>query len=131
MTLNAGELKVPGGKDYHDGDNCEGKPGRVQVQVFANSTDTTGTLWGRRLPVPSRSGDGQMLTIAFVPKGATIPPPPAAIINNLPIHLNDVAPATRPLPPAAARPRRRPHRRRPRRPGDHGPRPRRATTAKK
>ncbi len=92
MTLNSGEIKMPGGKDYRDGDSCEGKPGRVQVQVFANTTDKVGTLWGgdpRDVPLK----DGQMLTIAFLPKGATIPPPTAFAINSL-LHLNDVAAST-------------------------------------
>jgi hypothetical protein len=93
MTLNSGELKVPGGKDYRDGDSCQGKPGRVQVQVFSGITDTVGTLWpGDPRDVPLK--DKQMVTIAFLPRGATIPPPPASAINSL-IHLNDVAaPAT-------------------------------------
>ncbi len=39
VTLNAGELHVPSfagysGHDYHDSDDCGGKPGRVQVTQF-------------------------------------------------------------------------------------------------
>jgi hypothetical protein len=92
MTLNAGELKLPGGHDYRDGDSCEGKPGRVQVQVFANVSDTIGTLAlvnPQDVPLLNQ----QMLTIAFLPKGATIPPPPASAIHSL-LNLNDVAPTT-------------------------------------
>jgi hypothetical protein len=92
MTLNSGELKVPGGKDYRDGDSCEGKPGRVQVQLFSSVTDKVGTLWpGDPRDVPLQ--DQHMLTIAFLPQGATIPPPPAQAIFNLQ-HLNDVATPT-------------------------------------
>ena len=49
ITLNAADLKIPGfaatsankafgGHDYKDTDSCGGKPGRVQVQVFANAS---------------------------------------------------------------------------------------------
>jgi hypothetical protein len=99
MTLNAGELKLPGGKDYRDGDSCEGKPGRVQVQIFSSPADTVGTLATvdpRDVPLQNN----QLLTIAFMPKGATIPPPPADAIYNLQ-HLNDVA-ATTPTTTATA-----------------------------
>ncbi len=82
MTLNAGELKVPGGHDYRDGDDCGGKPGRVQVQVFSSPTDTTGTLSSVD-PALVRFQDNIMLTIAFMPKGAKIPPPPQEAIANL------------------------------------------------
>jgi hypothetical protein len=89
MILNAGELKVPGGKDYHDRDPCDGKPGLVQVQIFSSPTDTVGvlaTVDPRDVPLQNN----QMLTIAFMPKGAKIPPPPADAIYNLQ-HLSDVA----------------------------------------
>jgi hypothetical protein len=96
MTLNAGELKLPGGKDYRDGDSCEGKPGRVQVQIFSSPTDTVGTLATvdpRDIPLQNN----QLLTIAFMPKGATIPPPGTGAtgdpVYNLE-HLNDVAATT-------------------------------------
>jgi hypothetical protein len=93
MTLNAGELKMPGGKDYRDGDTCLGKPGRVQVQVFSSVSDTIGTL-ALVNPQDVPLLNNQMLTIAFMPKGAKIPPPPASAIHSL-LNLNDVAkPAT-------------------------------------
>jgi hypothetical protein len=99
MTLNAGELKMPGGKDYRDGDTCEGKPGRVQVQVFANVSDTVGTL-ALTDPRDVKLLNQQMVTIAFMPKGAKIPPPPASAIHSL-LNLNDVAPTTTTTKPAA------------------------------
>lgn len=36
MTLNAGEVEVPGGHLYTNGDSCEGKPGHVYVMTWAN-----------------------------------------------------------------------------------------------
>ncbi len=104
VTLNAGELKVPSFKGYtshtyHDTDSCGGKPGRVQVQVFTSPADTTGTLWkGDPRQVPLK--DKQMITIAFMPKGDKIPPPPASDIDHL-LHLNDLpstAPTTTTVP---------------------------------
>ena len=74
---------MPGGKDYRDGDSCEGKPGQVQVQVFASPTDTVGHAVGRCDPRNVPLQNDQLLTIAFLPKGATIPPPPAQAIYNL------------------------------------------------
>ena len=84
MKLNAGELQVPGGKLYLDGDSCQGKAGHVYVKEFAYSGDKTGTLQNvdpRNIPLADQS----MLTIAFVPSSAkdAIPPPPQYAINNL------------------------------------------------
>jgi hypothetical protein len=94
MTLNAGELKSPGGHDYRDGDSCGGKPGRVQVQVFSSTTDTNGTL-STQDPALVRFRDGSLFTIAFVPKGTRIPPPPEAVITNL-AKVAGATPATTP-----------------------------------
>jgi hypothetical protein len=103
MTLNAGELKVPGGTDYRDGDKCNGKPGRVEVQIFTTAADKVGTLATvdpRNVPLINN----QLLTIAFLPKGDPIPQPPATAIYNLQ-HLNDVAtPTTTTVPGAPAAP---------------------------
>jgi hypothetical protein len=112
VTLDAGRLRVPsfgavnGGKayssrDYHDCDSCDGKPGRVQVQVFSNASDTTGRLWtGDPQQVPLI--DKQLITIAFMPKGATIPPPPAEAIQTMqsPNDIASITPATTTVPGA-------------------------------
>jgi hypothetical protein len=82
MTVNAGELNAPGGKDFRDGDDCGGKPGRVQVQVFSSPTDTVG-ITSTLDPALVRFQDNILLTIAFMPKGATIPPPPKQVLTNL------------------------------------------------
>ena len=36
MTLNAGELQVPGSHLYTNGDTCEGKPGHVYVMTWSS-----------------------------------------------------------------------------------------------
>jgi len=82
MTVNAGELNAPGGKDFRDGDDCGGKPGRVQVQVFSSPTDTVG-ITSTLDPALVSFQDNILLTIAFMPKGATIPPPPKQVLTNL------------------------------------------------
>jgi hypothetical protein len=91
MTLNAGELHVPARKDYKDGDAaCPGKPGRVEVQIFNSLADTTGHL-AKIDPSQIPLKNGQLLTIAFVPKGTRLPPPPSGPTLN---NLSDVARAT-------------------------------------
>jgi hypothetical protein len=97
MTLNAGELKLPGGHDYRDGDKCGSKSGRVRVRVFTSQADTVGkdsTLDPRKVPMVN----GELLTIAFAPVDAKLPPPPSAA--NLQ-KLNDVAPTTTTTVPGA------------------------------
>jgi hypothetical protein len=84
MTLNAGALKVPGGKLHLDGDSCEGHPGHVYVKQFNDTGDSIGALQN----VDPRNvllQDQSMVTIAFVPSGDknAIPAPPTYVINNL------------------------------------------------
>jgi hypothetical protein len=86
LTLNAGELKLPGGHDYRDGDKCSGKAGRVRIHVFTDETDTVGhdvTGDPRRV----RMADNELIVIAFTTPDATIPQPPST--PNLK-KLNDV-----------------------------------------
>ena len=93
VTLNAGELKIPsfpgyGGHDYKDSDSCGGKPGRVGVTIFPSSTATSGTLYNKD-PRTAPLADQAMIVISFMPKGAAIPPPPAANIDAM-LHPLDV-----------------------------------------
>jgi hypothetical protein len=84
MKLNAAELQLPGGKQYVDGDTCQGKSSHVYVKEFAFAGDTTGTLQNVD-PRNIRLQDQSLLTIAFVPASEKdkIPPPPAYAVNNL------------------------------------------------
>ena len=102
MTLNAGELKVPGGHDYRDGDSCGGKPGRVQVYVWGTPSTTISEVpqlvkqpgvLSTVNPPDVRLYNNNLITIAFMPKDAKIPPPPAQSIYSLQ-HLNDVTQQT-------------------------------------
>jgi hypothetical protein len=92
MTLNAAELKVPGGHLYQDGDSCEGSSGHVYVKEFAFIGDTVGQLFnGEKGQLPKLDPrdillqDSKLLTIAFVPssKAASIPAPPGYVNVNL------------------------------------------------
>ncbi len=92
MTLNAAELKVPGGTLYQDGNSCEGQPGHVYIKQFAYIGDTVGQLYNgakNQLPkldprsVPLQ--DQALLTIAFVPASdaSKVPPPPKSVTDAL------------------------------------------------
>ena len=77
FTLKKGEIKLPGGKTFKDGDKCDGKPGILQVQRDGKIVDAD--------PRDVRFlKDRTLITIAFMPNGAEIPDPPsAAELDNL------------------------------------------------
>lgn len=105
MTLNAAELKVPGGKLYQDGNKCEGQPGHVYVKQYGFPGATTGQVFNGntkkcKANVTNSISCGQlarldprnvllesqnMLVIAFVPQSdeAKIPPPPSSVVTSL------------------------------------------------
>jgi hypothetical protein len=65
-------------KNYKNGvTKCGSKPGYISVETWPKTTSTKGTI----VPVAKADGtlleNGQMITIAFLPKGSTIPQPPA------------------------------------------------------
>lgn len=71
MTLEDGELEVPGGTSYKSGDTkCGDETGIVQVKV--NDEVITENVDKIRLK------DQDLVTIAFAPKGAELPAPPSA-----------------------------------------------------
>ncbi len=91
MRLTDEEIRLPGGKSFKEGSTkCEGKAGIVQVQIDGEKVVTEGIR-------DIKFTDRQLLTIAFAPKGAKLPPTPTAgQLDNL----TDVAPpATVPVPP--------------------------------
>jgi len=67
-------------RDFKDGvTKCSGsKPGETVVETWKSPASTKGTV------VPASAADGillengELITIAFIPKGTTIPRPPAA-----------------------------------------------------
>ncbi len=84
MTLTPAELKLPGGKAYHDGDSCEGGKGVIYVKQFPYAGAPSGILV-KGEPSEIRLADQQELVVAFVPssKSSTIPGPPADVVAAL------------------------------------------------
>ena len=90
------EIRLPGQDTKKNGDKCGDKPGRVQAKTWpSKEPGVEGTLVTGN-PSDIRFADGQLITVAFVPEGEEIPPPPSA--PNLD-HLTDVPGATT-VPPA-------------------------------
>ena len=80
LSITASELVLPGKtpRRFVTGDRCTtgpdaGKKAAVQVQVWP-STTATGSLYTGD-PAAIRLANGQMITVAFVPPGSTIPAP--------------------------------------------------------
>jgi hypothetical protein len=89
MELEDESLKLPGREVLENGDDCGGRPGVVQVQVFENSADTVGRpLEGDFADFAPQ--DGEMVTIAFLPEGEEVPPPPSA--NTVPTDIEQPTP---------------------------------------
>ena len=81
LTLTATSIKLPGAKQktWSNGDSCPSAkgsaPGKGQLQVEVWSSPTAkGSLYTGD-PTALRLRNGQMVTVAFVPVGATIPVP--------------------------------------------------------
>lgn len=90
MGLSSTMVQYPGLKAYHNGDKCGTKPGEVQVKVWNSTSDKTGHLVTGN-PADLLLKNGQLITIAFVPKGADIPQPPALNIQNLKQNMDAAA----------------------------------------
>jgi len=97
MVLSPSALKVPGHARYVNGAACPsgtpdaGKKGQVAIKVWQSFTGPSSnrpTISTN--PTDVKLADGQLITVAFVPSGATssIPKPDASAITNL---LNDRA----------------------------------------
>jgi hypothetical protein len=71
IELSDDKIQLPGGKAYKSGDTkCGDKSGIVQVKV--NDKVITKEV------ASINPKDGDLITIAFAPKGAELPPPPSA-----------------------------------------------------
>src|SRR5688572_1219560 len=95
MELEDDRLEVPGGETYETGeDECDGKDAVVQVKV--NDKLVTEELANIKL------NDGDLITIAFAPKGAELPAPPSASdLSRLDPRTDEVVPEGQTTPPAA------------------------------
>ncbi len=103
MKLNAGELRVPGGKLYRDGDQCDTKNGKVYVKQFAFAGDTRGQVQSSD-PRDVLLTDQALVTIAFVANGqqGAIPPPLKAVQDALSKLAPPPASTTAPSVPGSA-----------------------------
>lgn len=82
MGLSSTMVQYPGLPAYHNGQKCQNKPSYVQIEIWDTPQAKTGHLY-KGNPSTLLLKNGQMITIAFLPKGATIPKPPAQNISNL------------------------------------------------
>ncbi len=64
-------------RSYSNGQRCEGGKGVVQTEVWASPSAKSGKIYTRNATA-IRFKNGQLFTIAFVPKGASIPKPSSA-----------------------------------------------------
>ena len=80
VTATSIDLKRSGEK-FKNGDKCGKKPGVVQARVFNNLADKTGHEF-KGDPSSYKMINGQLITIAFAPKGTKLTQPPSAA--NLP-----------------------------------------------
>ncbi len=70
------------GINVKNGDDCGGKPGKVQLKVWTTPDDPTGQLIENDL-ADYAPQNFEIFTIAFLPEGADIPKPPEAAIASL------------------------------------------------
>lgn len=64
-------------KYYENGQSCEGKKGVVETEVWSSPSAKHGKIVTKNAP-QLRFKNGQLFTIAFLPKGAPIPRPASA-----------------------------------------------------
>ncbi|HEX5267070.1 MAG TPA: hypothetical protein VFW24_09885 [Acidimicrobiales bacterium] len=94
MGLSSTSVQYPGLAAYHNGQKCGSKPGYVQVEVWDSPTAKTGHLV-KGNPADLLLKNGQLVTIAFLPKGSKIPKPPAQNIANLQQNMSAAAGSTK------------------------------------
>jgi hypothetical protein len=88
IQLSSSELQYPGRRVFTNGAVCPkgtpdaGRSGEVIVDSWPNFTSKRGAETPGD-PQKLLLQNGQLITMAFVPAGSTIPKPPAAVITNL------------------------------------------------
>jgi len=72
------EIQLPGGPTKKNGQKCGDKPAQVQIKTWADrKPDTSGSIFNGK-PSDIHPKNGELITVAFVPKGDDIPRPPSA-----------------------------------------------------
>lgn len=87
MVLTSTSLRYPGGSLHRNGQKCGDKAASVQVKVWDSPTSTTGHVVAGN-PADLLLENGQLITIAFVPSGTSIPKPPGTNVTNLINNMN-------------------------------------------
>lgn len=76
MELSSNAVRYPGKKLYKNGDRCGSAPGHVQVDVWSSLAASSPEVLTSNVD-KLRLENGQLITIAFVAKGAKVPEPPS------------------------------------------------------
>ena len=119
LELTNSTLQYPGKPAYNNNDLCPkgtpdaGKPGVVIAYSWPNFT----SKHGAETPGDPQNllfQNGQLITMAFIPAGSTVPKPPASVITSLitadqagpttPTTAPTVTPATNPTPTSSTAP---------------------------
>jgi hypothetical protein len=79
FKLTSTEVQVPGGKLMKNGEQCDGKPGKLVIRQWPNATADAFTDYTD--PSKVKITDGGAVTIAFLADGTTDIPKPATIPN--------------------------------------------------
>ena len=79
MKLTSSEIQMPGGKLMKNGDQCDGKPGKLTIRQWKDATSDEFKDFTN--PKDVKITDGGAITMAFVAEGAEIAKP--ASIPNL------------------------------------------------
>jgi hypothetical protein len=105
LTVNTSRVKLPGQRAYSNGDKCPsgtpdaGKSGVVEVQVWSSFFGSGSTHPSRADdPAALKLGNGQIITVAFVPPGAAIPKPSGQTIATLANLFSGVSSTTTTVP---------------------------------
>lgn len=100
IEVSETSLKLPQRDELENGDECpDGKKGKVQLVV----RELTQGGGGEAKSIPGDPNDlklaqGQIITLAFMPEGAEIPPPPADRVSRL-LDPGDLPPGQQPVVP--------------------------------
>jgi hypothetical protein len=98
LELAEGEMTLPDGTTYADGDECDGEEGELTLTVW-DSADAEEARTVEGDPADYAPQDGEVVVLSFQPAGAEIPKPPtvarladplAAEEGRTPVPLDDV-----------------------------------------
>lgn len=90
MALSPTSVKLPGSQTYRNGETCPsgtpdaGRKGNLQVKVWPSFAPPGSTHpFVPSDPTTLKLADGQLVTIAFIPTGASVPKPPQSVITTM------------------------------------------------